>query len=205
VEDINFYCEKLESLRSQAATLVEAVQILQQLFAREAEQLSRREQVRLLDDLQAEIEQKVDFIKGTETAASYEYSKKKVESSIMNFGAGSLVSLLFHSKESPLSLGARMAKKELAKTATFGLVVIAVGNDVPGDVQVIALSQRARQLGKPDSFVISDLEDKKYLVMTPQRFYAVLNKYKEKLLQGVLILPIPRTEFEADDESVFRT
>ena len=101
-----------------------------------------------------------------------------------------------HSREHPLSVGARLAQGDFERTAPCGTVLVAVGpGGVPDDVKVVALSQQARELEKTESEVVAALKASGYHTMTPESFFTALDELKEKVLTGNLVLPVAVSNF----------
>ena len=91
----------------------------------------------------------------------------------------------------PIYIGAKLAADDFARTKPFGTVVVAVGpGGVPDEVNVIPLSWYARKLGQSESQVVAAIQGRGYHVMMPETFFRALDKLKDKVLEGVLTLPV---------------
>lgn len=182
---------RVEALRHQARVQADALAALKEAFAQETEHLHCHDQARRLDALREKVAQEVSDIERMEAAASRGFTKGKLIGGLVTFTLGSLIAATLHSREHPLSIGARLAHGDFTRTAPFGAVVVAVGPDgVPDDVNVVCLSRRARELKKSESEVVAALKASDYRVMTPESFSIALSQLKEKVLKGILALPV---------------
>jgi hypothetical protein len=190
------YRKKIEELRCQVRALEENVKALDKAFAQEAERLRRQEQAQCLDDLRARLTQEVAEMQFLESAASYSFTKGTLISGLMKFAIGGAMATMLHSKEHPLSVGAKLAEYEFSRTKAFKIVAIAVGpKGIPRDVLVVSLSRVARETGKPESEVRAALESRGYRIMTPDDFVQLLTELKGKVLGGTATLPFMETRF----------
>ena len=74
--------------------------------------------------------------------------------------------------------------------------MVAIGaNGVPDEVNVISVSQWARDLGKSESEIVAALKARGYLLMVPQAFFKALDELKDRVLRGISILPVTRASF----------
>ena len=180
----------IQEMRRQLKRQVDALVMLGDRFAREAQYQYQHDQARSLDELMKRVEQEIKDMKGMETAASIGFMKGAVIFSLAQFAIGSLLAAAIRSDEHPLSVGARLAESSLERTATFSNIVIAVGTGgLPYNVKTISVSKLARDHDKEDSEVIATLESS-FHVMTIDNFFIILEDLKGKVLQGVLTLPV---------------
>jgi hypothetical protein len=141
---------------------------LSKAFAQEAEHLRRYDQAQQLDALGEKVAREVSYIQGMETATSYGFTKETLITGLVKFALGSLAADAAHSCEHPLSAGARLAGDDFTRTAPFGEVRVAVGpGGVPDDVNVVALSRQARELGRAESEIAARFEAHGYRLVTP--------------------------------------
>ena len=187
---------RLETLRHRAMAQQDVLASLGETFAQEAEHLHRYDQAQRLDALKERMAREVSNIQSMETAASYGFTKATLISGLAKFGIGSLIAVVRHSREHPLSVGARWAQGDFERTAPFGTVLVAVGpGGVPDDVNVIALSREARKLERTESEVVAALKARGHYVMTPESFFTALDELREKVLKGNLALPVAASSF----------
>lgn len=191
MEGMTGYLLRAEALRRRARVQFDAVATLKETFAQEAQHLHRYDQARSLDALREKVAQEVSDAQRTETAASNGFTKVTLIIGVAKLALGSLAAAALRTQEHPISIGAQLAADDFARTKPFGTVAVTVGpGGVPDDVNVVALSQQARQSGKAESEVVAALEASGYRVMTPESFSIALNELKRKVLTGILALPV---------------
>ena len=180
----------IQELHRRIKRQADALVILGDRFAREAQYQYRHDQAASLDDLRKRMEQEVRDIKGIETASSIGFTQGTLIAGGIKFAIGSLWALASRSDEHPIWKGLRLAESSLERTAPFGRIVIAEGSGgLPDDVQVIPLSKWAREQDKEESEVIAALESS-FHVMTIDNFFIILEELKGKVLRGALTLPV---------------
>ena len=180
---------RLEELRCRARAQVNALGVLEKAFAQEAEHLCRHDQAQHLDDLGARVAQEVAGMQAMEAAASYSFTKETLISGLTKFAVGTLLAATRGTQEHPLSIGAKLAADDFARTEPFGTVLVALGPaSAPDEVSVISLSRFARELGRSESEIRARIEGRGYRLMTPVSFFRALDRLKEHVLKGV---PLP--------------
>ena len=193
---------RLEVLRHRVTAQEDTLASLEETFAQEAEHLHRYDQAQRLDALEERIAREVNDIRRMETAAAYAFEKWTLSSGLAKLALGSLVAAVRHSREHPLSVGARLAQGDFERTAPFGTVLVAVRpGGVPDDVKVVALSQQARELERTESEVVAALKARGYHTMTPESFFTALNELRRKVLNGDLALPVAVSSFLQEDRA----
>jgi len=190
MESVMAYRQRIEELRSEARALWDALGDLDKAFAREAERLRRHDQAQCLDGLKERVTQEITEIHYTESSASCSFTEGKLIGGLIKFAGGAAIAAVSHSKEYSLSVGAKLAQDEFARTKPFGTVAVAVGpGGVPDDVQVIAISKLARNQSLPESAIRTAVEAKGYRLMTQESFFNTLDKLKDSILKGTQSLP----------------
>lgn len=186
----------IKALRCQAKAQVGALAVLEKAFVQEARHLHRHDQARRLQALRARVTQEVRRMGRRETDSSFSFNKVTVISGFVGFGFGSLWGLLHRTREHPLSIGAELAERVLARTQPFDTVLVAVGpSGVPDDVNVIPVSQWAREQGRSEADIAAVLEACGYLLMAPQTFLEVLDDLEDRVLRRIIALPVARDSF----------
>jgi len=190
VESMIHYQMHIQELHRRIKRQVDALVILGDRFAGEAQYQYRHDQARSLDDLKNSVEQEIKDVTRTETASAIGFMKGAFIFGLAQFAIGSLWAKASHSEEHPFSVGWQLVENSLERTAPFGNIVIAVGTGgLPGDVKVISVSKWARKQDMEESEVIASLKSG-YHVMTMDSFFATLEELKGKVLKGVLTLPM---------------
>lgn len=189
MDDLTVCRRRVEELRYRARAQVDALEVLEKAFAREAEHLCRHDQAQHLDDLGARVAQEVADMQAMEAAASYSFTKETLISGLTKFAVGSLWAAARGTQEHPLSIGAKLAADDFARTEPFRTVLVAVGpGGVPDEVSVVSLSLFARELGRSEPEIRARIEGRGYRLMTPGSFFRALDRLKEHVLKGV---PLP--------------
>ena len=114
-------------------------------------------------------------------------------------GIGSLVigSLItaFTGQRGPQQIGARSALSIFEEKVPFANVVISVGKGgIPEDVEVVLVSQIARDVHSSEADVRAALRRDGYSIITPERFETVLDAVECRLLEGSISLPVQLEE-----------
>ena len=187
---------RMESLRCQVRAQVGTLATLEKAFAQETEHLRRHDQAQCLEALRARVTQEVGDMERMETSASFSFTKVTLIGGLAKFALGSLAAAWLRTEEHPLSVGAKVAASAFGRTKPFGTVVVAVGpGGVPDDVNVVPVSQRARELGSSEAEIAAVLEARDYLLMAPQTFFKVLDELEDRVLRGIIALPVARDSF----------
>lgn len=181
----------VEALCHRARAEVDALAALKEIFAQETQHLRRLDQVGRLDALKEKVVQEVHGIQMRETDESLGFNLGNLISGLVNFAVGSLVAAVRHSREHPLSIGARFALSDFEKIPPFGVVVVAIGpGGIPDDVTVVALSRQARELDTSESEIVAAIEARGYRLITREALLNALDKLREEVFTGVLSLPV---------------
>lgn len=186
MENMNDCRQRLKELHRQARAQVDAAKVLQESLAEEADYLQRRDQAQCLDDLRTRVEREIADLRWMESAASASFTEWKLIGGVAKFAAGSLTALLRHTPVHPLAAGAKLTTSELERSAPFGTVVVAIGpSSIPDNVQVIPLSQHARDRRSSEWNIRAAYEAQGYRLVTPDSFFKSLDKVKDNVLKGV--------------------
>ena len=197
---------RVRALRYRARAQVDALAALKEVFAQEAVHLDRHDQARRLDALKVRVAQEVSDIQSIERAAAYGFNQAMLGIGLAKLVIGGLFVAATRSREHPLSTATQWAQSDFQRTATFGTVVVAVGSGgMPDDVTVISVSRQARESGRSESEIMSTLEVQGYRLMMSEIFPNVLNELKEKVLKGILALPVTASSLKRSYEDLPRT
>ena len=196
MEDFADCQQRLVALQHRAKAQADALKILENALAQEAAHLHRLGQAQCLDALRARVTREMAAIQQKEATESFAFSTVTVIGGFVAFGFGSLWGLLHRTQKHPFAIGAELAEGVLARTQPFDTVMVAVGaSGVPDEVNVIPVSQRTREEDQSEYEIVAVIERQGYRVMTPQTFFNALGKLREKVLEGVLTLPIANDSF----------
>jgi len=184
----------LEALYRRAKEQHEAVAALGDVLLREAESLRRHDQARRLHSLMSEVMREVEDIRRGERNAARAFHKVTFWVGTVGFAIGTIGAAVAGSHEHPLSVGARLAKVCFERTQPFGTVLVAVGpGGVPDDVHVAPVSRWARESDRGEAEVEAVLKAKGYSAMTPETFSRVTEELEDRVLRGILALPVAPT------------
>jgi hypothetical protein len=97
------------------------------------------------------------------------------------------------SKGNRLSTFSNSLRSVSNKKPPFGNVMVCIGSGgLPGDVEIISISQLARESKRPESDVINELQKRGYLLFSKEAFSLLNDKLIDDIREGRLRLPISR-------------
>jgi len=165
-------------------------------LASTATNLTRRDQAARLRSLKSKVIADAKFLLDAESSAKSGFTEGKLFSAPLSFAIGGLAGMLLQ-HENPVEAGLNAVGAALSKKLPFGTVLVGIGQGgLPGNVEVIPLSELARQSGTMESAVRATIVSKGYLLITPQLFAATIDKIEKLVLDGALSLPLPLNEFQ---------
>ena len=198
MDTMNSHRQLVEALCRQVREQVAGLEPLGAVFAQEAKRIFRHDQVRCLRSLKTRVLSEVDNIQGMETAASYGFTKATLITGMTKLALGGLVAAVVRNRRA-FSIGVYLAESDLARTAPFGTVAVAVGRGgLPDGVEVISLSRLARESHRLESDVEAILQTHGYLLMTPEAFSRVLTELERRVLGGSLSLPVTSEQLSGE-------
>ncbi len=181
----------LEDLADQARKLTSDVLCLVNLFDEEAIQLSRHDAVSRIRALHSSVSQQLDSKKESERAAHYGGTKARMVTSWGELAAGSLILLATKDK------GWRVFSDHLlrnvgGKRRPYGTVMVCVGpKGLPDDVQVVRISELARESNREESEVIGKLRKSGLRLFSEEDFSRLIARLVAEIQEGRLALPVP--------------
>jgi len=192
MESVTVCRQRLEALRCRVRTQVKALGVLKTAFAKEAEHLRRHDQAQRLRDLRSQIMREVKHVQRMESEAAYAFEMGTFITGLMKFSVGALGAAAAGRPESPLLVGARLAKDDFERREPYGTVLVAVGpGGIPDEVNVVPVSRWARESGRPEAEIEAALKAQGCVLMQPQTFYRVMEGLEDKVVAGVLrTLPV---------------
>jgi len=110
----------------------------------------------------------------------------KLEAAATNLRDRLLIRLLYH-------LGCRITEAlTIGKRRPFGTVLVSIGpKGLPDDVQVVSISELARQSNRQESEVISELREHGHLLFSEEAFSRLIDRLTSDVQEGRLLLPVP--------------
>ena len=181
----------LKNLRSQAEGLTSASLALTALFDEETSRLKRLDEASRLKALYFSIKQQLDRAKSSEDAAGYGHSKAKLITSLGGLGVG--IAIKMTSKDERSSAFSDYLLRNLGgKERPFGTVLVCIGpKGLPDDVQVVSISELARESNREESEVINILRERGYLLLSEEAFSRLIDRLTTDVKNGWLLLPVP--------------
>jgi hypothetical protein len=152
--------------------------------------LIRHDQIEYLNRIKNRILKEVQYIQRMETASQSGHNKGAIISGFAAFGLGSFFAAIGGHKD-PVYTGLNLANAVLSEEIPFGTVLIAIGKKgIPKDLKIISLSRLARESNTSEEKIRTTLQDKGYILITPERFDTAFGKMVSNILDGSVSLPI---------------
>ena len=190
MENLTHYTNILKNLRHQAEELTSAGQSLSRLFEKEVTRLNRRGAILCLITLLTSIRQQVDRVKGEEDAIAQEYSKSDLALSLGRLAVGSTIKMMSTNRWLT-AFSDNLLTNPTGKQRPFGMVLVCIGpKGLPDDVEVVAISQLAREENRQESDVINNLQERGYLLFSEKAFSLLIDKLITDVQEGRLGLPV---------------
>jgi len=190
MESLTTMHEHLKGLRSQAKNLSETCVALNAIFDAERTQLGREDQASKLLAVHQRIAEQMERLRTLEASASRGYSEGTLISSSVAVALGCLVRMVSRdARQSAIADYLLQSPKQ--NQQPFGLVMVSIGpRGLPGDVQVISISQLARESRWPQLAVTNKLRENGYLLFTQETFTQLISRLVGDIRQGGLRLPL---------------
>jgi hypothetical protein len=181
----------LRSLQRQARKLTSENLSLANLFAEESSRLNQQDEASRLKALYSSIRQQLDEAKSLEIAASYGHSKAKLVTSLAGLVVGVTIRMASEDKRA-LAFSDHLLENLGGKRCPFGTVLVSIGpKGLPDDVQVVSISELARQSNRQESEVISELRERGHLLFSEEAFSRLIDRLTSDVQEGRLLLPVP--------------
>ncbi len=190
MESLKFYHNRLQNLQHQAERLTATGLSLITLFAEEANRLSREDEASRLKAVYSTVVEQLERVKCSESSASYAQSQINQIAFVSTLGMS--LGRAMVSKGNRLSTFSNSLRSVSIKKPPFGNAVVCIGpGGLPGDVEVISISQLAREANRSDSETIQELRKQGYLLFNQEAFSRLIDKLVIDVREGRLHLPIP--------------
>ena len=181
----------LRSLQRQARKLTSENLSLANLFAEESSRLNQQDEASRLKALYSSIRQQLDEAKSLEIAASYGHSKATLVTSLAGLVVGVAIRMASEDKRA-LAFSDHLLENLGGKRRPFGTVLVSIGpKGLPDDVQVVSISELARQSNRQESEVISELRERGHLLFSEEAFSRLIDRLTTDVQEGRLLLPVP--------------
>ncbi len=190
MESLKSYHNRLQSLQRQAERLTATGLFLITLLAEEVKRLNREDEASRLKAVYNAVVEQLDRVECSESSASYAQSQVNQTASMFTLGMSLGRSMV--SKGNRLSTFSNSLSSVSNKKPPFGNVVVCIGpGGLPGDVEVVSISQLARESNRPESEIIQKLQKGGCLLSSQERFSRLIDKLVIDVREGRLYLPIP--------------
>jgi hypothetical protein len=166
-----------------------ALNELKGLLDRSAESIWQRDQAATIQALRLRVAEEIKREESAEASASYGFNKASLISGVAGFILGGLIGVR-RKDDNPLSLGAHLFSESLDRKEPFGALVVSFKDDKGLEgVQVIPVSRLARNRNSTELEVCSSLRAKGFLLLSPQQFWIVLDRFEAVILERKLETP----------------
>ncbi len=190
MESLKSFHSHLENLQGKARKLTATGLSLITLFAEEVKRLNREDEASRLKAVYNAVVEQLDRVECSESSASYAQSQVNQTASMFTLGMSLGRSMV--SKGNRLSTFSNSLSSVSNKKPPFGNVVVCIGpGGLPGDVEVVSISQLARESNRPETETIQELRKRGYLLFNQEAFSRLIDKLVIDVREGRLHLPIP--------------
>jgi len=191
MESLTPHSDFLRNLQLQVKKLAADSLSLADLFTQEANRMNRQDEASRLKVLRSSINQQLEPAKSLEITASSGHSKAKLVTSLTGLAVGIGIQMASENKR-VLAFSNHLLKNLGGKELPFGTVFISIGpKGLPDDVQVISISELARESNRDESEVISELQERGHLLFGEEAFSRLIDRLTADVLAGRLLLPVP--------------
>jgi hypothetical protein len=191
MESLTSHIACLRNLQRQARELTSDSLSLADLFIEESSRLNRQDQASHLKALYSSIRKQLERAKSLEVAASSGHSKAKLITSLAELAVGIGIRITSEDKRA-LAFSDDLLKNLGGKERPFGTVLVSVGpKGLPDDLQVVSISELARESNRGESAVISELRERGHFLLSEEAFSRLIDRLTTDVQEGRLLLPVP--------------
>jgi hypothetical protein len=188
MESLKSFHDHLKNLQPQAKKLIETGLALNALFAGEETRLKREDEASSLRAACRAIVERLQRLKAIEASASCGHSQANLMLSLTELVLTAMVS-----KGNRLSAIADYLLQAPTDKQPFGLVMACIGpRGLPDDVEVVSVSQLARESNRPQPEIMNKLQDDGYLLFSEEAFSLLIDRLVGDVREGKLHLPVSR-------------
>ncbi len=183
MEGIKELNDDLDKIEQEVQSVKEAVCKLNCKFVEEANFIRRTDRISALEELKERLFKEIDSILDAEDTAKINFKFNKVLSGVSGF-IGGAVGAAFVKRKDPLSIGKEVGRelykqKEAVKLCFGNIMAVTKDFNKPEDIQVVSISQIARERSMTEAMVIAGYKDNGYTVLTPEQ----LKQHLDKLIE----------------------
>lgn len=190
MEGLESFHTYLNNIQHQAGILAEAVVSLSPYFEAEAQRLIRQDEVQQLKTIHTAIIEKLAWSRRMESAASYGHSKASLEWSLTGL-AVKLITMAITENRQAHDFVNRVFDTSERNKRPYGTVMVCVGaKGIPDDIQVVSISELARESNQPEFEIIQKLQKSGCLLLSQEAFTRLIDSLITDIREGRLHLPI---------------
>jgi hypothetical protein len=190
MEGLESFHAYLKNVQHQAGILAEAVVSLSQSLEGEAERLNREDEVQHLKIIHAAIVEKLALSRRMESAARYGHTKARVTWSLIGLAAKLITRAITDNRQTQGFVNQVFDTSE-RNECPYGTVMVCVGpKGMPDDVQVVSISELARESNQPEFKIIQKLQKGGGLLLSQESFTRLIDRLITDIGEGRLHLPI---------------
>jgi len=189
MENLKPFHSQLKNLQSQAKKLTQSGLALNALFSQEEIRLKREDEASSLRAVYRAVVEQFQRLERTEASVRRGHTQANLILSL-----GGLAVAAMGSKSKRLSaIADYLLQTPADEQQPFGLVMVCIGpKGLPDDVEVVSISQLARQSNRPQPEIINKLQEDGYLLFSQEAFSVLIDKLVSDVREGQLCLPISR-------------
>jgi hypothetical protein len=188
MESLKSFRDRLKNLHAEGEKRIEARLALNALFVEEDIRLKREDNVSTLRVVHCTIVEQLQWLKQIEASASCGHSQANLMLSLTELVLTAMVS-----KGNRLSAIADYLLQAPTDKQPFGLVMACIGpRGLPDDVEVVSVSQLARESNRPQPEIMNKLQDDGYLLFSEEAFSLLIDRLVGDVREGKLHLPVSR-------------
>ena len=191
MENLEPFHGHLQGLQSKTKNPTETALALNALFAGEEARLRREDEASSLRAVYRTIVEQLERIKYNESSACCGDAKANLVFSLTGLAAKIVVAATIKNQR------ARNIVNNIFDTEgqkrPFGTVTVCIGpKGLPDDVRVASISQLARESNRPQTEIVSKLQDDGYLLFSEEAFALLIQRLIGAGREGKLHLPVSR-------------
>jgi len=191
MENLKSFHDHLDYLRSRVKKLTEKELTLNVLFTEEETRLHTEDEVSTLKVVHDAIAERLDRLKYIEASARCGHRQGKTIVSLIELA----VELAVSKGKGPSVVEDYLFPEPTNRDPPFGLVMVRIGpKGLPDDVEVVSISQLARESHRPQPEMMNKLQDDGYILFTEEAFSLLIDRLIVDVREGKLRLPVSRNK-----------
>ena len=190
MEGLESFHAYLNNIQHQTGILAQAVVSMSQYFEAEAERLTRQDEIQQLKTIHADIVRELAWLRQMESAASYGHSKASLDWALAGFAVKLITRAITENRRAHDFVNHVFDTSKHNKRP-YGTVMVCIGaKGIPDDVEVVSISELARESNQPEFEIIQKLQKGGDLLLSQEAFTRLINRLIADISEGQLHLPI---------------